>query len=206
MEWSARVALFVAVLLAVWSESASGQICFAVGASGSAAQGWSGLVLTTLNGGVVWQAVGTGSLPGVVLTSVACPLPWLCYAVGINYSASNYGESFLTTDGGSSWTATTLTFPTSTLLSVSCASVGVCVATGGTSNQGLLASTVNEGSVGICIVGISRYSDGVGCGSKVSRGYRPLYRLQSRSMEASASTRRIVQSLDTIPPILALYS
>ncbi len=147
---------------------ASAGECAAVGTYVNPLQNSLGLLLTESGG--AWQS-GTGAtLPAgaapattvgdqtVVLSSVACPLARSCTAVGWYFDNDENGQGLLVTQVGGTWqTGAEVTLPSNAvgglekqsagLDSISCASLGNCLATGvytdlGYNSQALLVPEV----------------------------------------------------------------
>jgi photosystem II stability/assembly factor-like uncharacterized protein len=110
---------------------ASASVCYAAVYTG---------ILKTTNAGGTWSSQ---SAPGDVL-SVSCSSTTQCVAVGVSSGSSESSDAFVTTDGGSEWTAV-LVSSSPALLAVSCVSgTSDCWAAGGGSSKVYFSSDSGE--------------------------------------------------------------
>ena len=117
--------------------------CVAVGGRGYGGGISDGMIVT--GSGTSWTVTKAPNLPNTPtqvtgLSSVSCPSPSACVAVGSDYDGSG-NTGVIVTGSGSAWTAAkaplpldAASYPYATLDSVACASPSVCTATGEYSN------------------------------------------------------------------------
>ncbi len=137
-----------------WAVScASASFCVQVG-SWVDKSGDSGLMEETLSGGA-WTDSTLPLLPGtnpINLLGVSCAAPGWCVAVGNYVDGSGSFRALAEVLSGGSWSAQTLPQPSGTaagVTSVSCPTIGSCVAVGhytdSTGSERLLADTLSSG-------------------------------------------------------------
>ena len=109
---------------------------------------YSPVVMATTDGGAEWSDVSPptdeSTLQGYV-ENLSCPTTTICYGVGVNRTATSNALILVTTNGGSSWSASAGAADGTGSLSndVSCANVSVCAMVGATGIQ----LTTNGGSL-----------------------------------------------------------
>lgn len=105
----------------------SSNICYAAGGGGT--------ILKTIDGGITWTSLPTGTFASFI--DLSCPTITSCFAIDIG------GSFYITSDGGATWTGKkSLSFVTNGL---SCPSPSVCFVAGSL-NKGYIAATTDGGN------------------------------------------------------------
>ncbi len=130
--WSPQASGLAAPLAAVACLSASS--CVAVGNLAAGVP----VTLSTANGGVSWSASASGLQAGV--GALACSGSGSCVAVGSPFSDE------VSTNGGATWSPSTLPASVSYLYAVSCPSQTTCFAAGISGGNGAVLASSNGGS------------------------------------------------------------
>jgi photosystem II stability/assembly factor-like uncharacterized protein len=117
--------------------------CVIIGSDGSAASATQDSLLVARDGGREWEV--TAAMPAIEVRGVACGSSRVCAIVGTSPLTST-GRALWTTDGGTTWKATSL--PVDSPWSISCPSSTVCVVEGfnGSSTNEIIAVTVDQGA------------------------------------------------------------
>ncbi len=162
------------------------------------------LIGLSTNGGATFSA---STIPqGIAdITSMQCPTPTTCYAIGITATSN---PAFMTSlDGGASWSANLLPNLLTSVLTLFCPTTSLCITSGGiSSNQGAIEFSANGGSSwGEVFLPPSNAADADSLGCIYSSSNQAISCMASGANQSNSLTYISTSSLPISNPIATGY-
>ena len=128
-------------------------VCEAGGYTGGSVQFGSSIMIGSTNGGATWTTQTLPSDIGNDISDIVCPSTMVCEAVATGYDGVDFdgfpdeGSILSTTDGGSTWAASTTPSDTGAISNIVCPSATVCELVGEASSEAaVIVGTTDSGA------------------------------------------------------------